>query len=77
MREDPGGDYGAAIFGGVATPRAAREAEAALRAALERDGLRPAPGWRLARYNDPGVKPASRRNEVLIQLEPGSFDLWQ
>jgi len=74
--QEPGGDFAAVVFNGVATPRACREAEEKLRAALLRDGLRPRAGYWLARYNDPGVKPAQRRNEVLVALEPGSFDLW-
>ncbi|KAI8464718.1 MAG: SOUL-domain-containing protein [Monoraphidium minutum] len=77
LRSDPGGDFAAAVFSGVATPRACADAERALRDALLRDGLAPAAGWSLARYNDPGVPPARRRNEVLIRLEPGSFDLWR
>ncbi|KAF8066298.1 heme-binding-like protein [Scenedesmus sp. PABB004] len=72
----PGGLWAAAVFGGVATPRAAAKAAAALLADLEAAGLRPVdPGlWSLARYNDPSVKPRFRRNEVLVQL--ASFDLW-
>lgn len=76
LRLDPGGDFAAATFAGVATGTGCAAAEAALRAALLRDGLRPGGGYRLARYNDPSVPPALRRNEVLIALEPGSFDLW-
>jgi hypothetical protein len=70
----PGGTWAAAVFTGVATPRRCKEVEDALRSALARDGLRARPGATLARYNDPGVKPARRRNEVLVELE--GFDLW-
>ena len=44
--------------------------EAALRRALEADGLAPEPGYQLARYNDRLTPPFLRRNEVLIRL-PG------
>lgn len=44
-------------------------AERRLRAALLLDGLKPLPGYRLARYNDPFTLPAVRRNEILIKLE--------
>ena len=47
-------------------------AEQQLRKALAKDGLTPAPGYRLARYNDPSVPTFLRRNEVFIQLE--NFD---
>ncbi len=46
------------------------------RAALARDGLKPAGAvWSLARYNDPSTPAPFRRNEVLLPLE--GFDLWQ
>lgn len=45
------------------------EAERRLRAALLLDGLKPKPGYELARYNDPFTLPFLRRNEVLIELE--------
>ena len=44
------------------------EAEKALRAALERDGMEPEEGYVLARYNEPYVLPPVRRNEVMIAL---------
>lgn len=44
------------------------EAERKLRYALQRDGLKPQDGFLLARYNEPFVLPAVRRNEVLIDL---------
>ena len=44
--------------------------ERRLRAALVRDGLRPAEGYTLARYNDPSTPGFRRRNEVMIEL-PG------
>jgi hypothetical protein len=73
----PGGTFAAAVFNGVATPRRCKEVEGALRAALARDGLQPVGAVTLARYNDPGVKPERRRNEILLELTPGSFDLWR
>lgn len=36
---------------------------------LIRDGLNPKPGYTLARYNEPTVLPAVRRNEVIIELQ--------
>jgi SOUL heme-binding protein len=45
-----------------------RGAESALRRALARDGLMAAPGYTLARYNDPLAPPFLRRNEVIIDL---------
>jgi hypothetical protein len=48
-------------------------AEKQLRAALVRDGLQPAMGYTLARYNEPTVPPFLRRNEVLIDLENYSW----
>lgn len=73
---DPGGLFAAAVFNGVATPRAAAAAAAELTTALEAAGLVPAePGaWTLARYNDPSVPARLRRNEVLVRLS--DFDLW-
>ena len=44
-------------------------AERQLRAALLLDGLKPQPGYKLARYNDPFTLPGLRRNEVIIQLD--------
>jgi hypothetical protein len=60
----------AARFPGLPFDWQVASAERALRAALLRDGLAPAVGYRLARYNDPTVLPPFRRNEVLIDL-PG------
>jgi DNA gyrase inhibitor GyrI len=71
----PGGYYAAAVFNGVATPSKSNEVEAQLRQQLQQEGLQAAGSeWLLARYNDPSVKPAFRRNEVLIPL--ADFDLW-
>ncbi|GBF95132.1 hypothetical protein Rsub_07716 [Raphidocelis subcapitata] len=58
----------AARFSGLAFDWEVDSAERALRAALLRDGIAPAMGYRLARYNDPTVLPPFRRNEVLIDL---------
>jgi hypothetical protein len=44
------------------------EAERKLRTVLLRNGLQPKEGFLLARYNEPFVLPAVRRNEVLIDL---------
>lgn len=64
----------AARFSGWAFDWDVAREERALRAALLRDGLRPQRGFSLARYNDPSVPPPLRRNEVLIDLEAGSFE---
>ena len=48
-----------------------RAAERRLRGALLLDGLEPAEGWLLARYNDPFTPLPLRRNEVLITLPDG------
>eukprot|EP00955_Chlamydomonas_euryale_P093386 364783-Chlamydomonas_euryale.AAC.7 len=53
----------------TALPSFSVQAERSLRDALLRDGLSPKRGYTLARYNDPTVPPAVRRNEVLIELE--------
>lgn len=45
------------------------DAEKRLRASLLYDNLKPAQGYKLARYNDPFTPPFLRRNEVLIRLE--------
>lgn len=45
------------------------DAERRLRASLLFDDLKPAEGYKLARYNDPFTPPFLRRNEVLIRLE--------
>lgn len=65
----PAGVRAAARFGGVATDGDVAREERVLRAALLADGLRPAAGYALARYNDPFTLPFFRRNEVLIDLE--------
>ncbi|GBF94802.1 hypothetical protein Rsub_07974 [Raphidocelis subcapitata] len=75
LRLEPGGAVAARAFGGAADPARCAAEERALRGALLRDGLRPAEGWSLARFNDPSTPGPLRRNEVLIALEPGSFDL--
>jgi hypothetical protein len=59
----------AASFAGFASDEDAAAQEARLRSALLRDGLRPRPGFQLARYNDPGTPPWARRNEILIDLD--------
>jgi hypothetical protein len=59
----------AARFSGLAFDWDVRQQELQLRLALEGAGYRCAPGYRLARYNDPFVLPMFRRNEVLIDLE--------
>jgi hypothetical protein len=68
------GGYVAAIsFSGWAFDWEVREQEERLRRELLRDGLQPAAGYQLARYNEPTVPPFLRRNEVLIKLEQFSW----
>ncbi|KAI8463623.1 MAG: SOUL heme-binding protein-domain-containing protein [Monoraphidium minutum] len=55
-------------FSGWALDWEVQSAERELRRALLRDGLAPAAGYRLARYNDPLTPPPLRRNEVLVDL---------
>ena len=59
----------AAAFAGIPSDADAAREAAALRSALLRDGLRPAEGFQLARYNDPSTPGPLRRNEVLIELQ--------
>ncbi|GFR45973.1 hypothetical protein Agub_g7445 [Astrephomene gubernaculifera] len=72
-RRQEGGFAAALTFPGWPLDFEVVRAERQLRDLLLRDGLlpapAPAPGYLLARYNDPGTPPALRRNEVLIQLE--------
>ncbi|EFJ39895.1 hypothetical protein VOLCADRAFT_84753 [Volvox carteri f. nagariensis] len=64
------GRYAAAIrFSGWPLDYEVVQNERLLRDLLLRDGLRPAPGYQLARYNDPSTPPMLRRNEVLIRLD--------
>ncbi|KAG2493405.1 hypothetical protein HYH03_008531 [Edaphochlamys debaryana] len=71
-REEP--RYAAAIkFGGWPLDYEVVQAERQLRDWCLRDGLRPAQGYQLARYNDPSTPPALRRNEVLIKLDDFSW----
>eukprot|EP00878_Enallax_costatus_P001910 GHUV01002072.1.p1 GENE.GHUV01002072.1~~GHUV01002072.1.p1 ORF type:complete len:392 (+),score=97.89 GHUV01002072.1:162-1337(+) len=63
------GRYVAAIrFSGLPFDWEVTGAERQLRQAVIRDGLQPAAGYSLARYNEPFVPPPLRRNEVLIDL---------
>lgn len=68
-KEQQGGYAAAVRFSGLAFDWEVREQERRLRVELERAGYRCRPGYRLARYNEPFVLPAFRRNEVLIDLE--------
>lgn len=88
VREDPGGLFAVREFSGVATPAQVAVEASALRADVAAAGFRlneggaaggagGAPPVRLARYNDPSVKPRFRRNEVLLPLDEASFDLWK
>jgi hypothetical protein len=55
-------------FSGLSSEDNWREAEAALLAALQRDGLEPAGASRLAVYNGPFTPWFMRRNEVVVPL---------
>jgi hypothetical protein len=83
VRVDDGGIFVVREFGGVATPAVvAAEASALRRDAAAagfaiREGAGGSAPVRLARYNDPSVKPRFRRNEVMLPLDEGKFDLWR
>ncbi|HEX6852973.1 MAG TPA: heme-binding protein [Candidatus Polarisedimenticolaceae bacterium] len=70
MREVPSRRVAAIRYSGSWSEARFREHEAALRVALEREGLRAAgePIW--ARYNAPFVPWFLRRNEVLLEVAP-------
>ena len=69
VKREAGGVVASVAVGGIPSEADVSEAEAKLRAALVRDGILAAPGYELARYNEPFVLPPFRRNEVLIRLE--------
>lgn len=81
-----GGLYAAVSFGGLALPDEAREIELKLRDALSRDGvvvvdknniiMNGDKDVLIARYNEPWSNPVTRKNEILIKLDEGSFQLW-
>eukprot|EP00879_Flechtneria_rotunda_P020106 GHRR01021146.1.p1 GENE.GHRR01021146.1~~GHRR01021146.1.p1 ORF type:complete len:321 (+),score=86.12 GHRR01021146.1:576-1538(+) len=72
-KEQPGSFTAAIRFSGWPLDFEVANAERKLRTALLRDGLQPAAGYRLARYNEPTVLPFLRRNEVLIDLQNFSW----
>jgi hypothetical protein len=74
MREVPSRRVAAIRYSGSWSEARFREHEAALRAAIEREGLRAVgePVW--ARYNAPFVPWFLRRNEVLIETAPMESD---
>ncbi|GAX81749.1 hypothetical protein CEUSTIGMA_g9177.t1 [Chlamydomonas eustigma] len=63
-----GGYFAAISFPGWPLDFEVVENERLLRDSLLRDGLKPKPGYTLARYNDPTTPPMLRRNEVLIEV---------
>jgi hypothetical protein len=67
-RAEAGGFVAAVRFSGWPFEWEVAAQEAALRRALQADGLAPEAGYQLARYNDPLAPPFLRRNEVLIRL---------
>ncbi|GLC45313.1 hypothetical protein PLESTB_000308500 [Pleodorina starrii] len=67
-RRQEGGVAAAIRFSGWPLDFEVVQSERLLRDLLIRDGYQPAPGYQLARYNDPSTPPALRRNEVLIRL---------
>jgi len=56
-------------FGGIANEDDGERQALALQRKLERDDLQFEKEWVLARYNDPGVLPPFRRNEILVPLK--------
>jgi hypothetical protein len=79
VRSHPGGLFAVREFSGVATPALVASEASALRADVAAAGfaLKEGSAVRLARYNDPSVKPRFRRNEVLLALDEQAFDLWK
>ena len=76
LGNEAGGLVAALRFPGLPSDAEVLAAERRLRAALDRDGFggsNVAPGWRLARYNEPYVPGPLRRNEVLVDLVEFSF----
>lgn len=69
LKQEKGGYFGAVSFAGWPLDFEVVQQERKLREALLREGLNPEPGYVLARYNEPTVPPAVRRNEVLIELK--------
>ena len=63
----------ALTFPGLPTDWEVTSAERRLRGALLLDQLKPCPGYRLARYNEPFVPPPFKRNEILIEVD--NFEL--
>ena len=69
-------------FAGRADAQVAAEQTQKLLRSIERDGLQAAKNETgeaqslLLQYNDPGVKPMFRRNEVMVPVAAG-FDLWE
>ncbi|KXZ52379.1 hypothetical protein GPECTOR_9g423 [Gonium pectorale] len=68
-KREEGGFAAAICFSGWPLDFEVVQNERLLRDLLIRDGYSPAPGYQLARYNDPSTPPALRRNEVLIRLD--------
>lgn len=70
-----GGLYAVSSFTGLALEADVDREFMKLKKAMLVDNLVPGEDWILARYNDPFVNPAIRRNEILIPIEDG-FSLW-
>jgi len=69
VKECPGGVFAALRFSGRASEEEAQEKQGELRRMLAADGYVAGDGFMTARYNDPSVQAAFRRNEVLVPVE--------
>ena len=68
-KQEDGRTVAALSFPGIPLDWEVLAAERKLRGLLLVDGLQISDDYLLARYNEPFVPPALRRNEVLIELE--------
>ena len=70
----------AGLFGGHPSQGEIQRQQAFVRARARGEGSRPETdeSWAFARYNDPRWPLGPfRRNEVLVPIDPASFDLWR
>jgi hypothetical protein len=72
IREVPARLVAAHRYSGRWTESNYRKHEGLMARALERDGLRPAGTFTLARYDAPFIPWFMRRNEVMVEIEPDS-----
>jgi hypothetical protein len=75
-----GGIFAVLRFSGVINAEVKQKRKDELLMYLKADGLHPVceggePSFTVMQYNDPGVKPPFRRNEILIPV--ANFDVWE